>query len=403
MNAGGVVVRVGYKSVSRTVAALLLAASVLVQPATAMAAPALSPSAQARKKAALAEIEQMKVEFAKRVDEYAEVNQRIEDMQAEIADVNKQVDQQDQTLEGMRARLAQRARELYRTDRLGMLSILIGAQSTVDLVNRLSFLLWATQQDTQLITDATKAKRESEWMQNHLSDRMTELQELQADADTRLERIQRMIAFRQEQVKKLSATGIVTIPRSSRGRLIAAGDLPSNQFDPTTIMSDGSFRDVSGSAAEIQQFLDQQPGSLKSYRGPDHTGVTKSAAEMIADAAVAWNVSPKVILVTLQKEQSLLARSNPSQRALDWALGVGKTDSSTLYKYQGFGNQIWWGAATLNNNADRWRPGAQLLIDGNYLSPSNGATHSLYRYTPHIRGNTSFWMLYWRYFGDPRA
>jgi hypothetical protein len=135
----------------------------------------------------------------------------------------------------------------------------------------------------------------------------------------------------------------------------------------------------------------------------DHNGVNKSAAEMIADAAVAWNVSPKVILVTLQKEQSLLGRSGPSQTALDWALGVGKTDSSTIYKYQGFGNQIWWGAATLNNNAERWKPGAQLLIDGNYVVPSNGATHSLYRYTPHIRGNTSFWLLYWRYFGDPRA
>ena len=403
MYAGGDVARVGRQSVVRGVAAVLLAASLLAQPLTASAAPALSPSAQAQKKAAQAEIEQMKGEFAKRVDEYAEVNQRIEAMQAEIADVNKQVDAQDETLEGMKAKLSERAAELYRSDRLDLLDILLGAQSTVDLVNRISFLVWATQQDTRLITDATKAKRESEWMQNHLNDRMNELQQLQAEADTRLERIQRMIAFRQEQVKKLSATGIVTIPTSSRGRLVAAGDLPSNQFDPTTIMSDASFRDVSGSASEIQQFLDQQPGSLKSFRGPDHNGDVKSAAEMIAEAAVAWNVSPKVILVTLQKEQSLLARSNPGSTAMNWALGVGKTDSSTLYRYQGFGNQIWWGAATLNNNAERWKSGVQLPIDGNYISPTNGATHSLYRYTPHIRGNTSFWMLYWRYFGDPRA
>ncbi len=383
---------------TRGAAALLLAASLLAQPASAVAA----PSVQAQKKAALAEIEQMKVEFAKRAEEYADVNQRIEAMQIEIADVNKQVEAQDQTLEGMRARLGQRARQLYRSDQLDILNILLGAQSTVDLVNRISFLVWATQQDTRLITDATKAKRETEWMQNHLNDRMNELQQLQAEADTRLERIQRMIAFRQEQVKKLGS-GIQAIPRSSGGRLVAAGDLPSGQFDPTTIMSDSSFRDVSGSAAEIQAFLDQQPGSLKSYRGTDHNGATKSAAEMIAEAAVAWNVSPKVILVTLQKEQSLLARQNPGSNALDWALGVGKTDSSTLYRYKGFGNQIWYGAATLNNNAERWKPGVQLSIDGNYLTPSNSATHSLYRYTPHIRGNTSFWMLYWRYFGDPRA
>jgi hypothetical protein len=396
------VARLRLQIVSRAAAALLLAASLVAEPAAALAAPATSPSVQAQKKAALAEIEQMKVEFAKRVDEYVEINRRIEEMQVEIAEVNKQVDAQDETLEGMKAKLADRAAQLYRTDPLDILNILLGAQSTVDLVNRISFLVWATQQDTRVITDATKAKRESEWMQNHLNDRMTELQQLQAEADTRRARIERMIAFRQEQVRKLGS-GIQPIPRSRGGSLVAAGDLPATQFDPTTIMSDSSFRDVTGSAAEIQAFLNQQPGSLKSYRGRDHNGVTKSAAEMIADAAAAWNVSPKVILVTLQKEQSLLARANPSGTAMDWALGVGKTDSSTLYRYKGFGNQIWYGAATLNNNAERWKPGAQLTIDGNYLTPSNGATHSLYRYTPHIRGNTSFWMLYWRYFGDPRA
>ena len=33
--------------------------------------------------------------------------------------------------------------------------------------------------------------------------------------------------------------------------------------------------------------------------------------------------------------------------------------------------------------------------------PTNSATYSLYKYTPHFRGTMSFWMLYWRYFGDP--
>ena len=397
--------RVARHAFSRGVVALALAASLIAAPFLAEPAPAFAAptsSTQAKKKAVLAEIEQMKVEFAKRVDEYVEINRRIEEMQVEIAQVNQQVNAQDETLIGMRAKLSERAAELYRADPLDMLDILLGAQSTVDLVNRISFLMWATQQDTRLITDATKAQRENEWLQNHLNDRMRELEQLQADADTRRARIERMIAFRQDQVKKLGS-GIMPIPRSGANRLIAAGDLPSNQFDPTTIMSDSSFRDISASAAEVQAFLDQQPGSLKSYHGQDHSGVAKSAAEMIAEAAVAWNVSPKVLLVTLQKEQSLLAQANPSGNAMNWALGVGKTDSSTLYRYQGFGNQIWYGAATLNNNAERWKPGVQLLIDGNYLSPSNGATHSLYRYTPHIRGNTSFWMLYWRYFGDPQA
>ena len=128
-----------------------------------------------------------------------------------------------------------------------------------------------------------------------------------------------------------------------------------------------------------------------------------TAAQMIADAASAWGVSPKVILVTLQKEQSLISDSSPSQRALDWAMGCGKMDSGTLYQYQGFGNQIWGGARALSKNQGNWHAGITLTIDGTAVSPSDAATYSLYRYTPHFHGNTLFWRLYWRYFGDPAS
>ncbi len=123
---------------------------------------------------------------------------------------------------------------------------------------------------------------------------------------------------------------------------------------------------------------------------------------MIADASVAWGVSPQVVLATLQKEQSLLSKSGPSGRALAWAMGCGKLDGGrTLSKYYGFGNQIWYGTKSLHKNAERWRPGVYLTIDGNKLMPSNASTHGLYKYTPHVRGNMSFWMIFWRYFGDP--
>jgi hypothetical protein len=42
-----------------------------------------------------------------------------------------------------------------------------------------------------------------------------------------------------------------------------------------------------------------------------------------------------------------------------------------------------------------------MKIDGSTINPANSATYSLYKYTPHFRGTRSFWMLYWRYFGDP--
>jgi hypothetical protein len=122
---------------------------------------------------------------------------------------------------------------------------------------------------------------------------------------------------------------------------------------------------------------------------------------MIAEAANAWEVSPRVILTTLQKEQSLISRGSPSQYALDWAMGCGKMDGSTLSQYQGFGNQIWGGARALHRNRTSWHPGISLNIDGAAVYPTNAATFTLYRYTPHFHGNTSFWRLYWHYFGDP--
>jgi hypothetical protein len=122
---------------------------------------------------------------------------------------------------------------------------------------------------------------------------------------------------------------------------------------------------------------------------------------MIADAAMGWGVSPKVILVTLQKEQSLISRPGADQNALDWAMGCGKMDSRTIASYAGFGNQIWGGARALARNRGSWHAGVSISIDGSSVYPSNASTHSLYRYTPHFHGNTSFWKLYWRYFGDP--
>jgi hypothetical protein len=156
------------------------------------------------------------------------------------------------------------------------------------------------------------------------------------------------------------------------------------------------------SAADIQAFLDTQPGALKSYRGPDHNGVTKSAAEIIADASVLFNVSPKVILATLQKEQSLLSTKSPKQSQYNGAMGAGMPDSgSVASNMQGFGNQIYWGAQKLNKNALDWHQGAYEPVDGTDVYPTNEGTFAQYRYTPHFSGVVSFWTLYWRYFGDP--
>jgi hypothetical protein len=106
---------------------------------------------------------------------------------------------------------------------------------------------------------------------------------------------------------------------------------------------------VQGFLAAQPGFLAAQPGILATYQTPDHRGVKRSAAAIIYLAAKAWQVSPRVILATLQKEQGLLSASSPSTNALEWAMGCGCPDSGGRdTAYEGFAKQVWYGAESLH-------------------------------------------------------
>jgi hypothetical protein len=224
-------------------------------------------------------------------------------------------------------------------------------------------------------------------------------------------------------------------------------------FDPALLCSDSTMSDwTSMSADDIQAFLNTQPGILKSFYAvpytpplepadvnatgaglPDPAQVPPangkaSAAQIIAGAARDWHINPKVLLVTLQKEQSLLTTKAPSQTKLDQAMGVGIFSGST-YSYPGFGNQVWYAANklyaygeanhrkgpcgyTAHNPVGLWVPGTPYTYDGaeairSTVVPLNLATFKLYTYTPHVgtpgptHGNYLFWTLYVSTFGDP--
>jgi hypothetical protein len=174
-------------------------------------------------------------------------------------------------------------------------------------------------------------------------------------------------------------------------------------FDANMVISDRNFRAVgSMSQAQVQSFLAAQTGILKTYTAPDVNGVVKPASQIIWEAAQAFGVSPKVVLVTLQKEQGLLTGTAPTATALDWAMGCGVPDSGVLNTaYMGFGKQLWYGSKSLNVDGAAWYAGITKKCGDGIVTPANVSTHSLYAYTPWIAGNQLFWTVYWRYFGDP--
>lgn len=164
------------------------------------------------------------------------------------------------------------------------------------------------------------------------------------------------------------------------------------------------------SATEIQQFLDEHRGVLKTYFSKDLTGQTKSAAEIISSAASRNGINPQYILVLLQKEQGLITDTNPKQTQLDWATGYAVCDSCSVthpgvLQYKGFAKQIdsaaWRTRYFFDNPTEfNFESGGTYTIDGVVVQIQDPATATLYNYTPHINGNRIFSKLWNAWFDD---
>lgn len=215
------------------------------------------------------------------------------------------------------------------------------------------------------------------------------------------------------------------------------------QFDPGNIISDDEVLDSNSlSLNQIQNFLNQKGSYLANYTTINAHGTAgKTAAEIIHDAAVnnydcdgatlsdspteaekqlqcrrVNTVSPKFLLVLLQKEQSLIEDSTPTQRQLDWATGYGCPDNWACNPYyQGFGKQINSAALQFKYYLDnpqkfKYQVGNVYSFANPYADDPKGtinvlmdnrATAGLYNYTPHVfNGNYNFYKLWQKYFPD---
>ena len=382
-------------------AACALAAVLLGMTAPAYAANVSTATVEAKKAeqaAILAQLQASRIDFNGRVSDYINLTHEIDKTRRDLSEATTRAAEAAENLRVAREALKTRAVQLYRTDRLDLIEILLSARSLRDLAVRANYLLLITERDSRMLTDVRLADSENSWIQQSLESTLIRLEELQTAADEQRAQIEQEMAVEQAEAASIGADLAALL----RQPTVPSGGKPTGQFDPDMVISEVNFRAANSmTAADIQAFLEQQHGTLDTYRARDHNGVVRSPAEMIAEASVAFNVSPMVILATLQKEQSLLTDPSPRQSAYDWAMGAGKADTRTFYQYMGFGKQIWWGAEKLDKNARLWKPGATMKIDGSIVRPANPGTFGQYRYTPHLHGVMSFWLIYWRYFGDP--
>jgi LysM repeat protein len=249
-------------------------------------------------------------------------------------------------------------------------------------------------------------------------------------------------------------TGISALQTNNKAEAADA-----SRFDPGLIISDSVFYDFGTmTVAEIQRFLESKvpvcrtttgPECLRNYvsdqlEKPGEDGKCAPmpaqpnirASQMIYNIARACGINPKVLLVTLQKEQGLIQASRPTAYMYRAAMGYGCPDSDPGIcgkVWTGLFNQLYKGAGQLQWYGDprgsftylkvgrtaniRFHPNASCGTKPVLIKSI--ATTALYYYTPYTPndaalrnlygtgdscsayGNRNFWRFYSDWFGSP--
>ncbi|SDR81557.1 hypothetical protein [Agrococcus carbonis] len=244
------------------------------------------------------------------------------------------------------------------------------------------------------------------------------------------------------------AAGFLVATPATEAEAATAAD-----FNPGNIISDQNFFDGDAmSASEVQSFLNAQVRQcetgytcLKDYRQnapsmPSNAYCAAmpardndTAASIITRVAQACDVSPRVLLVLLQKEQSLVSLTRPTQIRYDRATGFACPDTAPCdSSFGSFFYQVYYAARQFQRYAKHpesynHRAGQQnrVLFHPNAACGSstvyiaNQATAGLYNYTPYqpnaaaltnlygtgdscsAYGNRNFWRMWTDWFGNP--
>lgn len=234
----------------------------------------------------------------------------------------------------------------------------------------------------------------------------------------------------------------------------AGAGLVARGFDPGNIIPDQVFYDASAmSEQQIRSFIAAQgtgcvgelclkqrtwtlePGQADDYCAAYPGGADLDAAAILSQLSTACRVNPQVMLVTLQKESSLLDRPTPTEATYDAAFGWHCPDvdgaAACDPAYRGFVTQAagmakQWSRYRVSPENYQYRSGRTYQIAWDVdpqcgsapVTMRNAATASLYNYTPYqpnaaslaaypgegdqcsSYGIRNFWFLFQGYFGS---
>ncbi|CAN5167073.1 hypothetical protein BH11ACT5_BH11ACT5_15080 [soil metagenome] len=249
----------------------------------------------------------------------------------------------------------------------------------------------------------------------------------------------------------------VSVVALALGGALAGAPAPAkaavgSQFDAGYIISDTVFFDgYSMTSTQIQSFVEAQIGTcygtcLSTYKQDTPTmpadnycssytgGRNETAALIISKVGRACGISQKVLLVLLEKEQSLVTANNPSASRFRAATGMACPDTAPCDPaFSGFFYQVFYAAKQYQRyaawpedyNYQAGRVNAIRYDTDNCGTKNvfivNQATAGLYNYTPYTPnaaalnnlygigddcssyGNRNFWRIFSDWFGSPIA
>jgi hypothetical protein len=223
---------------------------------------------------------------------------------------------------------------------------------------------------------------------------------------------------------------LVLMPSILTGLLLFGAPSANAAYNSSMLISDNTFSDTGTMGLQdIQNFLNSKNSGIKNYydvencnpptpTSPDpyaaayypHCGYSVSAAVIIYDAAHAYGINPRVLLATMQKEQSLITTPNPSQSQINCAMGYNSCGG-----FSGFFSQVdngawalrtyvelmngrnWWGytpsSYPCKNASSLYSTGLYPGRSVTFANPGgqartvtlgSSATAALYCYTPHV-------------------
>jgi hypothetical protein len=231
-----------------------------------------------------------------------------------------------------------------------------------------------------------------------------------------------------------------------------AADAAPQRFEPGLIISDGSFYNhFAMTAPQIQAFLDArdctpkddspcladyrqttttmpaEPGHCAEYAGAKR----ERASTIIAKVASACGINPQVLIVLMQKEQSLV--THPSAVGYERATGYACPDTAECdARFFGLFNQLYQAAWQFReygySSGWRYHVGSVRIqynpdtaCGSSIVRIQNQATANLYNYTPYqpnaatlahptgsgdkcaAYGNLNFSRIFTKWFGSPLA